>query len=168
MNRHALTLLLVPALALSACGKSETTVASDGEGNKVSVVKDGAGDTNPDIKITTADGEMTIKTGDQNSPLPLGLALPPGSKVLSNMSASSPDGKGSGGIVAFETDAKPADVAAFYKQQAGAKGMKIEAEMTTGETVSITAKGTDESGFNVTAQPAGAKTAVTIYAGKGT
>ena len=142
--------LFVPALFLASCSNEESTTITTPDGDKVTATTNSDG-TNGTFKVTTDEGEAVVTTGDNaKADLPYGLSVYPGGKVLSNVSASG--NGGSGTMVAFASDASPADIIAHYKKFAADNGFKIEGEATMNDMMTFGAKKGSDA-FQVTAQP---------------
>lgn len=162
------SLPLLVALALTGCS-GEREIASgtvdDGEGGTANYSVS-EGDEGVNATVKTEDGEMSFRSGDGGKiALPLGIKLYPGAQVQSSAS-SNVDGK-TGAMVVLSSSDSQDKVIDYYRQQLAAAGVKIEAEVTTGEMKMIGGKSGDGTGFNINAIPGeDGKVTVTIIAGK--
>lgn len=147
----------VAALALAACGPSgEKTVAT---GNGGSVTSKTSMDGSQTIVAKDAQGNaVTMGTGAAASAkTPAYAPLYPGATVDTSVNA------GDGGMVSFKTTAAASSVIDFYKKSASSAGMANVFNMTSGDTMSFSAR--DEKtkhGFNVVATKADGGTTVQV------
>ncbi len=132
------------ALMLTGCGGGdERTVASgtvtddDGKQTSYRVTQSGDGD-DGQVTIKTDEGEMRFGSGAANAKMPDGFTLFPGATLTGGMTGGA-DGK-TATIANFEAKGKMADVIAFYRKQVERQGMKVMGEMSTPESVMLTAQ----------------------------
>ena len=145
--RLALSIAATLALSLAACGseKSGSFETSDGQEGEYAVENDGEG---MNATVTTPEGTATMQSGENvKADLPDGFTVYPGAKVVSATNVDSPESKGS--LLMMETSDSPDKVAAFYRKQAAAAGIKIEMEMTVNGGTMIGGKGPDERVFSL-------------------
>lgn len=154
--------VVAAALLVAGCGsKSETEVTrgsfTDPDTGKTADYKVSSGDDgeSSNISIKTEDGEMNFGSGAAHAKLPAGFSPYPGSKMTGGFAASGTDGVG--GMASFEAKGKAADVVAHFRKQAEAAGMKITAEVNSGDTMMIAAEkpGDDKSGVQITTSQSG-------------
>ena len=134
--------LLCGALALSACGKSDTESVTipDGEGGSTTFSKSDSTTT-----ITGADGEeTTISSNTGNNKLPAYVPAYPGSKAME--SASIKTGEGEMNTASFTTPDPASKVIAFYKEKLTSGGMKImmETNSTDGSMIMANRDGKED------------------------
>jgi hypothetical protein len=130
--------LLGTALLLAACGGKD-------EGQKVTVA-DGEG------------GSATVRYGgDENGitapeNLPAFAPVYPGAMIQSAVTGNEGEAKG---MVTFLTEAKMADVLAFYKDKGAAAGLKVKAEvaMGPGRMLALSREGGASEAMQITATP---------------
>jgi hypothetical protein len=130
--------LLGTALLLLACGGKD-------EGEKVTV-SDGEG------------GSATVRYGgDENGisapeNLPAFAPVYPGAMIQSAVTGDASEAKG---MVTFLTEAKQAEVLAFYKEKAAAAGLKVKAEvaMGPGRMLALTREGGANEAMQITTTP---------------
>jgi len=150
------TAAIAASLVLAGCGsKSDTELASGtitdpdtGETTDYSVTTDGD---EGNLSIKTEDGEMQFGSGAANAKLPAGFAPYPGSKMTGGFTATGKDGQG--GMASFEAPGKAEDVIAHFRRQAEAAGLKVNAEVKSGDTLMLGAEKPDDSksGVQITA-----------------
>ncbi|RIV87683.1 hypothetical protein [Aurantiacibacter zhengii] len=162
---RTLLTLSAAALLLSSCGGADeaTVETADGESVDYSVDSDN-GDTQ--IRISGDNGEeMVINSGSgAASDLPAGYSLYPGASVVQTTSMNQGDGQGA--LVIMESDASPAEMVRFYRQQAEAAGVQIQMEMNANGTMMI--GGESESGgtFSFNASPSSSGTTGQLVVGQ--
>ena len=120
--------VLAFAALLAACGSETSGEIVTGEGETGEYTIDRAsGETSASIE--TPDGTATMRSG-ANVPvdLPDGFSLYPGAKVITNTVVDHADNKGN--MVTFETGDSPKKVAAYYRKQAEAAGIKVQIDAT--------------------------------------
>lgn len=158
-----LILPIAATIALAACSseKSGTFETEDGEQGEYTVDSDGGG---AKASITTDEGTFTMQSGDDvKADLPDGFTVYPGAKVVS---ATNVDGGGTkGSLVMMETTDAPDKVAAFYRKQAEAAGIKIEMEMTINGGKMIGGKGEGGKMFSLNTTNNDGKTGIQLTAG---
>ena len=115
MRAFVAVAMIGAAVGLTACGKSDTKTYSTGNG---SVTVSNSSD---HMTITGSNGEKAEFGTGTNAKLPAFLPLYPGATVQSSITGNGKDG--SGGMVAFQAHASPADIIGFYKTKATAAGM---------------------------------------------
>jgi hypothetical protein len=82
-------------------------------------------------------GEVgTVEIGGGEGKLPSWVPSYPGAKATGNFTAQGTDasGRGSGGVVAFESGDPPSKVMQFYKDKIDGLGMKVNSQFTGGDT----------------------------------
>lgn len=136
MRRAAIGMAAGAALALAACGGSETSgqfTTAEGEAGEYTIDK-ASGETRMTIK--GKEGDATLRAGPSVPvSLPAGFSLFPGSKVVSNAQVNQPGGQGT--LITFEADAPADKVVAHYRDAAKAAGFTIQLEMNTNGTQMI-------------------------------
>ena len=161
--RHALALVIVPALALAACGGGgdSTTIKGD-NGETVTIATDKQADGSTRMDATSATGETaTVNIGAEGSAWPANAPAYapayPGATVSAVMSSDANGTKGS--VVTFETSDAPAKVVAHYKALVTKAGLGQTGAMTAGGTSLFTAADTASGReFMVQASAADGKT----------
>jgi ABC-type glycerol-3-phosphate transport system substrate-binding protein len=135
MGRALSSAVLAAVLGLAACGQNDTTTISTPEGNATATT---SGDGNT-VASTGASGQpsQTTPGSTEAAQLPDFLPLYPGAKVTTSFAA--PDTTAQGGSVAFEANASPADIIAFYKQRAAAQGLREAISANNGDTMTYLA-----------------------------
>jgi hypothetical protein len=156
--------LSVAVLALSACGKSDTTMT----------VKDPASGEKVDVTVNKADpGDMTIKSDNgtmvinsgADAKLPSGMIVYPGAEVQSSVNATNSEGVGN--MVMLKSKDAPEKILAFYKEKLTASGMKISMETSMPNGGMIIAGGEkDKPGAMVTANAEKGETVISVMMGK--
>jgi hypothetical protein len=129
--------LAVAAVALVACGPSgEKTVAT---GNGGTVTQKTGLDGSQTLVAKDAQGNaVTMGTGAAASAkTPAYAPVYPGATIETSINASGPN---EGGMVMFKTNAPAATVIDFYKKSTASAGMASALDMTTGDTMSYSAK----------------------------
>jgi hypothetical protein len=162
------SLPLLAALTLTACS-GEREIASgtvdDGKGGTASYSVSESGE-GVNATVKTEDGEVNFSSGDGGKiALPLGIKLYPGAQVQSSAIGNA-NGQSSAMVVLSSEDSQD-KVIDYYRQQLAGAGVKIEAEVTTGDMKMIGGKSGDGTGFNINTVPGeDGKVTVTIIAGK--
>lgn len=160
--------MLLASLALASCGESKktedvtfTVKSAEGEDKsvKAKVTQDKESAT-----FTSDEGTATFASGDAAAAAAKDVApVYPGAAVLSTMKGVSDDG--AGGMVVMSTGDSPDKVAAHYKQVIADRGMKVNSEITTGDSRMIGA-GDDRNGMQVMIQPGEkGQTQITLFSG---
>lgn len=163
--RLALPIAAACSFVLAACGSenSGTFETSEGEKGEYTVDSDGDG---MNATVTTPDGTATMQSGENvKADLPDGFTVYPGAKVVSATNVDSPQSKGA--LVIMETTDSPDKVAAFYRKQAEAAGIKIEMEMTVNGGKMIGGKGPDERVFSLNTTSNDDNTGIQLTVGQG-
>lgn len=158
-----LSVIAAMAVMLAACGseQSGTITNEDGSTTEYSVDRDSNGAT---TTVTTEDGTATFETGSGvKAELPDGYTLYPGSKVVTATKASSPNGDMR--LVMFESADEPEAIAAYYRKQAEAAGVKLELEMTTEQGTILGGRDGEGTNFSLTTSKAEDKTVSTLSIG---
>jgi hypothetical protein len=134
-----LMILSTAALLLASCGGKNTD-----EGQKVTVA-DGEGGT---ATVNFGGDENGIAAPEN---LPAFAPVYPGAVIQSAVTGNEGEAKG---MVSFITDAKQAEVLAFYKDKGKAAGMSVKAEvaMGTGRMLAMGAEG-ESPAMQITATP---------------
>lgn len=157
----------IAALVLASCGSGEESrVYDESEADQAAAAIAGGAD---DVTIRSDQGEVRVRSGDADTPLPGGLPAYPGAERTAGYSANSTgaDG-GSGQLVAFTTDDSPEEVIAFYREAVERSGREISASMEMEQLQSISVADADErGGFTVTATNTGSGTSIMIAGGRG-
>ena len=139
----------VAALALSACGSSESGSfdTEDGSGT-YTLDEDGDG---VEMRFTDDEGnETTLNSGsDVEVDLPDGFTIYPGAEVVQKTVLNSAEGEGS--LLMMTSSDTPQAMADHYRAQAEAAGIEISMEMTSGDTRIIGGEGPDERFFSFSA-----------------
>jgi hypothetical protein len=140
--RHALALFIVPALALAACGGSDTTTVKGENGETVTIETDKQADGTTRMEATNEKGETAIvSVGNEGSTWPADAPAYapayPGATISAVMSSDAGGTKGS--VVTFETSDPAAKVVAHYKALATGAGLGETGTMTSGATSLFTA-----------------------------
>lgn len=132
MRARSVSLPLLAALWLSACGDERTSGPPGEEGAQAEYALDGASSASEETSasIKGPDGEDAVAKagGDGSSSLPDGFSLYPGAKVVESTSVAEPGGPSSVTLMLKSTD-EPEKIAVFYKKQAEEAGMEIEIDM---------------------------------------
>ncbi|HMT45017.1 MAG TPA: hypothetical protein PKA59_10710 [Chakrabartia sp.] len=160
-------LLLLPLLALAACGSNEKEITiKDGEGGEQTVT---VGKDDGTTTIKSEDGTAVVRTGAEGANFPPEAPQYPGSTVTASANFAGKDG-GSGLMATQETGDEPAKVLAFYKDKLAAAGRKIAMETNTGEGSMLIVEGAEGGkgeGMMIAVNKDAGKTIVTITGGKG-
>lgn len=150
-------------IALAACSseKSGTFETEGGEKGEYTVNSDDGG---MNATITTKDGTATMQSGENvKASLPDGFTVYPGATVVTATNVDAGGTKGS--LVMMETGDSPEKVAAFYRKQAEAAGIKIEMEMTVNGGKMIGGKGEGGRMFSLNTTTNDGKTGIQLTAG---
>jgi len=147
--RVTLALITPIALALVACG-SETSGTIEGEDGETGEYAIDRATGEASATIETAEGTTTVRSGS-NVPvdLPGGFSVYPGADVVSNTVVK--QGEGSGTLVTLSSDDSPAEVAAFYKDQAEKAGVAIQMEINSNGAQIIGGESDDGLTFSIMA-----------------
>lgn len=130
--------LFVLAIALAGCGGPDGSDNAE-NGESVTVPPDSDAPVT-EVTITNSDGEKVVQQSGAGVAvdLPDGFTLYPGAKVITNTTTDAgADGRQS--TVMVESDARPEEIAAFYKSQAEKAGMEIAIDLTFATTSTIAA-----------------------------
>jgi len=155
--RLIITTLMVAAVSLAACGKTE-------DGGKPAVTATPGGYT-----VKNEDGSATVSTGAQAaaaaaSGLPDYAPLFPGAKVENTISTvSSEGGDAEGATVTYTVDVAPVKVIDFYKDRARTAGFKTQMDANMGAALMFVAS--DEAtkrGLQVIASGKGESASVVV------
>lgn len=142
----------VAALALSACGSSDSESADNAETAAASVTSEGGDGETSTTTIKADGGTATIRSGPGAAvDLPLGFKLYPGAEVLSSTTFAQNGDKGA--LVTMLAEASPDEMIAFYRKAAEAADVKIEMELTTDNSKIIGGKGAGDVTFSFTTVP---------------
>ena len=152
---------------LSACGgpDAEGTIETDEGDVEYSADVDGDVVT---IDMTGPDGEtVSVRSGAEASgDLPAGFSVYPDAAVVTSTNVNTPDGGGT--VIVMTTDATPAEVVAYYREQAEAAGVTIASEATMNGMMLIGGEGEDGTAFSASASPGGdGQTSIQLSVGKG-
>ncbi|HVU19635.1 MAG TPA: hypothetical protein VHE09_02820 [Rhizomicrobium sp.] len=129
MRKLVIATMVVAAAGLSGCGKKDTKVYTDSNGNSVAMSNSGDGH----MTVTGSNGEKVEIGAGSQAKMPSWLPLYPGAKVTASFTGQGKDGNA--GMVSFSTSDGPEAVIAFYKQKAGAVGMADTMNMNSGGTL---------------------------------
>lgn len=150
-------------LLLSACGseRSGTIETDDGETVAYSV---NSSDGEATATVKSADGTVTARAG-ANVPveLPNGFTIYPGAEVLNNVVFDRNGDKGA--MVSMKSAASADEMIAFYRKQAEAAGIAIEADVKNGAMIMIGGESKDGAGFSFMAKPDGDSTSGQLMIG---
>ena len=139
---------LAAALALAACGGSETSgeiTTDDGDTGEYTIDNE-TGESS--MTITTPDGETRMQSGPGVAPdLPSGWTIYPGAEVVNTVNIAGAEGGGA--LVTMTTDASADDVIAHYRKQAEAAGFPISLEMNTSASRLISGQKDNGASFSV-------------------
>ena len=121
-------------MVLAGCGKKHEEesrhITISGKDGNVTISGNGE-----HFTMKSDNGKTTFEVNagglGANVKMPAFLPLYPGAKVQSSLAGT--DGKGGGGMVMFETGARPADVIGFYKQKSAAAGFTESFNMQSGD-----------------------------------
>jgi hypothetical protein len=135
--------MLLAALALAACGKSDkdsSHVVISGKDGDVTITSNGTSN-GEHVTMKGADGKSTVEINaggmGANVKLPDFVPLYPGAKVQSSVTGTG--NGGSGGTYVFDTSAAPADVVAFYKAKSTAAGFAETLNIANGQGITFVA-----------------------------
>lgn len=147
MRKIAIAIGIGAAMALSACGSSESgTIDIGGDEGTYTVDSDGDGYS---IQASTEDGEFSLNTGDDlDVDMPDGFTLYPGASVTSDMTLDQDDG---GSVITMESDASADDVLSYYRSEAEAAGIEIKVEMDVRGMKVLAGEDADGASFTVRA-----------------
>jgi len=154
--RLALTFILT-ALVVVACDRSGGTGGSataDGpdRAGPVAEVGTSAGEAGGRVAPDAGTGAVEAGTG------PLLARAYPGARVVSAVT----DPSNTSGLITFQTDAQPGTVVAYYRERAEEAGLTPRADMTMGDTRQFGADDGAGAELNVTIEPGGAQSTVTV------
>ncbi|HEX2593446.1 MAG TPA: hypothetical protein VHL34_18230 [Rhizomicrobium sp.] len=129
---------LATAITLTGCGRSDEKTVTTSDGSTVTAKTEGDGSASYVAK--SADGKTTVSMGtgaQANTKTPAYAPLFPGATVETSVNAG---GENAGGMVMFKTNATAASVIDFYKKSTAASGMSNVLDMTSGDSMSYSAK----------------------------
>ena len=152
------------ALLLAACGSGDegTVQTEDGE---VAYGIDQSGD-EANVTITAEDGsEIVATSGTGEAQLPDGFSVYPGASVISSTTVTQADG--SGAMVLMQSDATPAQMVSFYRQQAEAAGIEIQMNADVNGSAMLGGEGAGGMTFSFSASPNGDGTSGQLIVGSG-
>jgi len=150
MKRFVAAALMAVAAGLSACDRTSPDPDLTVAGTSGSVPVSSA-------EAETGAGPAPPSNSAQTAPIvegaPAFAVLYPGGQIEAPATIASGEA-GPGGLVAFRTDAEPADVIAFYRQRAEAAGLSSVMAMNMGEARSYGAAKADAgANLQVVASP---------------
>ena len=156
MRRATLLAAIALAALAAGCGRkadhARMTVTTKPNGSVNYTVKGNAGES---VNVVAGEGAAAAAKTPAYAP------VFPGAVVQSTMTGAG--GEGSGGMVMFQTKAKPADVIAFYKDKAKAAGFATSFESQSGESQMFNAaREQGGEGFQVVATAADGSTTVQL------
>lgn len=97
--------------------------------------------------VNNEDGTTTLRAGERLVPRLLpGFTIYPGAEIRNTVQVGR--GEGIGVIVSLASEDPPADLVAFYRQQAQAAGVAIRIEMTAGTMATIAGEAPDGTAFS--------------------
>jgi hypothetical protein len=147
----AILVLAACGLLLAGCDRKpeKQSVTISGQDGKVTITGNGE-----HFAMKSDDGktkvEFNVNGLGTNIRLPSFVPLYHGAKVTSSLTGT--DGKGGGGMISFETNDAPANVIAFYKQQAASAGFGENFNMDSGGTMTFASSAKDgKKGMQVVA-----------------
>ncbi|WP_340586855.1 hypothetical protein [Erythrobacter alti] len=151
-----LLMALVGALALAACGDSDTTTIETEDGTAEYRTDNDSGEA--EMRFTDDDGNETFVTSrsDLEADLPEGFSIYPGAEVVTNTVVSGNDGQGS--LIIMTSSASVEEMTAFYRRQAVAAGIEFGMEMTSGANRIISGEGPDGETFSFNASTSEGRT----------
>jgi hypothetical protein len=158
----AFSLLLVAACTAEPA--SEEEAAAQGERKTGSYTVDGeTGEIN--ARVHTDEGTVaTLRSGERVPvALPDGFSVYPGAEVLTNTRVD--HGGGEGNMLTMRSDDSPAEVTAFYRDQAEKAGIDLEVQMNAGETQMLAGRGPREQVFSLNASDESGRTMVQLMVG---
>ncbi|MEM6475586.1 MAG: hypothetical protein AAF687_05410 [Pseudomonadota bacterium] len=131
MRTILLSIPCVAALALAACG-SENSESVFGDSAESAADAGESGASVPDqatITATGPDGEEVVQSTGKDVPvaLPKGITVYPEAKVISNQVTTS--GNISNATVMLQSDAMPAEIVDFYRDQVEKADMELEIDV---------------------------------------
>lgn len=165
--KHASALALL-ALALTACSAQTDEDEPEVRGSIRMDAAAGAADGGKmQAQIRGKDGQTIDVSSDPAAPvaLPAGFTLFPGATVKSNTALQMGEGKAA--VVAFDSDAAPAAIAAHYRRQAQSAGMDITHDVAGASGIELQGEKGSGSGFQLAVQAAGAGSKATLMVGSG-
>ncbi|HEX3652254.1 MAG TPA: hypothetical protein VHU18_05450 [Rhizomicrobium sp.] len=130
------------SVVISANGQHFSVQGHDGAQSEVNISGNGgnftvhAGDGKSVVEVNAAG----VKVGGK---LPAFVAIYPGAKVVSTVSGG--DGKSEGGTVTFESNAAPAAVIGFYKQQTASAGFRQNVDINNNGSLMYSASAGDRT-----------------------
>lgn len=152
--RRTFALMIVPVLALAACGKdTDTTTIKGADGQTVTIETDRDGDGPARMEATNENGEkVTATMGGAGTAWPADApayaAAYPGATVTSVIDTTSGDKGGS--MATFQTSDAPEKVIAHYKALAARAGLDQVSTVEANDTRMFTA--TNKAGNQVYVQ----------------
>jgi len=154
------------ALALAACGDSDTTTIETEDGT-IEFDTDG-GDGDFEARFTDDDGNEAVVTSgsDLDADLPAGFTIYPGAEVVSNTVISGDDGAGN--LVIMTSSDSVEDLVMHYRGEAEAAGIDIAMEMTTNANRIIGGEGPDGEMFSFNASTSDGLTTGMLTVGRDT
>lgn len=154
-------------LLLAGCGGPDAEGTIETEDGDVQYSADLDGD-DVSIDMTGPDGEQVrVRSGaEARGDLPDGFSVYPDATIVTSTQVNSSDGSGT--LIVMTTDASPAEVIAFYRNQAEAAGVTIANEANMNGVMLIGGEGPDGVAFTASASPGGdGQTSIQLSAGKG-
>lgn len=156
MKPLVLSAAALAALALAAC--TDTPDGTEVRSDQGSITTSGDGEDATAV-IEGADGAgAVIGAGAAAAVAGPDWARPyPGSRVMTSVDAGGGDG-----MTAFQTDANPDTVIAYYRERAEEAGLAAGANMTTGDVRQFAAQADDGQSLTVVVTPQGDEAVVSV------
>ncbi len=157
------------ALAVGACGGEAENAGENGgecgEPRGFSDMVSEAGETR--ARHTGDDGTVTTMRSGERVPveLPAGFALYPGARVTNNTRVE--QAAGVLVLLTLESAAQPADMVAYYREQAASAGIDVATSLDSGPMTMIGGENADGTSFSFTATREGEVTRAQLSIGRG-
>ena len=152
------------ALMLASCGSGHDGTVQTGEGD-VGYDIEQSGD-GSEVTVTAEDGsEVVSAVGTGEAELPDGFSIYPGATVISSTTVTQADGGGA--LILMQSDATPAEMVSFYRQQAEAAGIEIQMNADVNGSSMLGGEGAGGMTFSFSASPNGDGTSGQLIVGAG-
>ncbi len=159
-------LTLALAAALAACSSKNAAEAEDAQPERELGSYEIDGQTGEiRARVTQEDGSVATMRSGESVPVafPEGFTVYPGAEIITNTVVRNAQGEMM--VIAMESDALPAAIVEFYREQASAANITIGLDLSAGGAEMLAGEGTDGLTFSLSASRETDRTIINLTIG---